>query len=303
MNLNFFPKKPLAILIASAGLFGALPANATVIDGLTAKTSAQAGTNTPVINGPNLGTTFAAAGSSDSDALSQTSASSFGNAVGPYGAGGNGSGVFHATGQFVRQWDITNDSGIAQNYSFNFFIYYGSMSANDNGAGGNGYAEYMVNILRDGSTSLFSSAAKIESNGTLTTSGTALTGAMQSGSSYGWGGTYFTVDLGVLNPGDSTFVQYDLIGHAFGDYGFITSGCGDYNDGYGDLPQDLPIGALYTICQTTGYSYAFLGDPDTLNTTPIAGIGVTAQAVPEPAMLGLMGLGLAAFGLRRRPRS
>ncbi len=311
MNLNFFPKKPLAILIASAGLFGALPANATVIDGLTAKTSAQAGTNTPVIDGPNLGTTFTSASSSDSDALSQTSASSFGYAVGPYGAGGNGSGVFHATGQFVRQWDITNDSGFAQNYSFNFFIYYGSMSANDNGAGGNGYAEYMVNILRDGSTSLFSSAAKIESNGTLTTSGTALTGAMQSGSSYGWGGTYFTVDLGVLNPGDSTFVQYDLIGHAFGDYGFTTYDCGGDNGGYGDAGDGDLIRSMTTVvtpgtgqqCKLTGNSYAFLGDPDTLNTTPIAGIGVTSQAVPEPAILGLMGIGLAAFGLRRRPRS
>lgn len=202
----------------------------------------------------------------------------------------------------MRQWDITNDSGVAQNYSFNFFIYYGGMSAYDNGAGGNGYAEYEAKILRDGVTTLFSSTAKITNDGTLTTSGTTLDGATQSGSSYSWGGTYFTVDLGVLNPGEFTFVQYDLVGHAFGNYGFITSDCG--GDGYGDGVDIIPL--LTTIddgLSCTGASSVFLGDPNTLNTTPISGIGVVSQAVPEPAMLGLMGLGLAAFGLRRRPRS
>lgn len=296
MNLDFFPKKPLAILIASAGLLGAASASATVIDGLTAQTSAQAGSKPAVTNGPNLGTTSAFANSSDSstdsDTVSQSSASSFGYSAGAYGAGGHGNGIFDATGRFVRQWDITNNSGIAQNYSFNFFIYYGSISADDNGAGGNGYAEYEAKILRDGVTTLFSSTAKITSDGTLTTSGTTLNGATQSGSNYNWGGTYFTVDLGVLNPGEFTFVQYDLVGHAFGNYIFNnTFVCGG-GDGGGP-----------TIGDQCGYSYAFLGDPNTLNTTPIAGIGVTSQAVPEPAMLGLMGLGLAAFGLRRRPRS
>ncbi len=310
MNLEFFPKRPLVILITSIGLLGTLPAHATVIDGLTAQTSTQVGTNAVVTNGPNMGTTATSAFSNDNDAQSAANASSFGNAVGPYGAGGNGSGVFDTTGRFMRQWDITNDSGVAQNYSFNFFIYYGNLSASDNGAGGSGYAEYEAKILRDGVTTLFSSAAKITSGGTLTTSGTTLTGATHSGSNYSWGGTYFTVDLGVLNPGDFTFVQYDLVGHAFGDYGFTTSDCG-YGDGYGDAIRggDGPIGPLVTNtpgadqCTVTGNSYSFLGDPDTLNTTPIAGIGVTSQAVPEPAMLGLMGLGLAAFGLRRRPRN
>lgn len=313
MNLEFFPKRPLVILITSIGLLGTLPAHATVIDGLTAQTSAQVGTNAAVTNGPNMGTTTTSAFSNDNDTQSQANASSFGYAVGPYGAGGNGSGVFDATGRFTRQWDITNNSGIAQNYSFNFFIYYGGMSASDNSAGGSGYAEYEAKILRDGVTTLFSSAAKITSGGTLTTSGTTLTGATQSGTSYSWGGTYFTVDLGVLNPGDFTFVQYDLVGHAFGDYGFTTYDCGGggNNGGYGDAGDGDLIRLMATVdtpgtgqqCTRTGNSHAFLGDPNTLNTTPIAGIGVTSQAVPEPAILGLMGLGLAAFGLRRRPRS
>lgn len=302
MHQTLFSKKPLAFLVASMALLNTLPAAATVIDGLTAQTSAQAGTNTAVTDGPNASTTSAFASSNDSDTQSQASASSFGYNVGPYGAGGNGSGVFDATGQFVRQWDITNDSGIAQSYSFNFFIYYGSLSAYDNGAGGNGYAEYMVNILRDGSTSLFSSAAKIGSDGTLTTSGTTLTGASQSGSTYSWGGTYFTIDLGILNPGQSTSVQYDLVGHAFGNYGFSdTCGGNGYGDGYGDEAGIIRPAAIGDAFSCTGSSYAFLGDPDSLNTTPIAGIGITSHGVPEPATIALLGMGLAAFGLRRRP--
>lgn len=302
MYPSLFTKKPLAILVASMSLLSALPAGATVIDGLTAQTSAQAGTNAAVTDGPNSSTTFTSASSSDSDIQSQAYASSFGNSVGPYGAGGNGSGVFDATGKFLRSWDITNDSGAAQNYSFNFFIYYGSLSASDNGAGGTGYAEYMVNILRDNSTSLFSSTAKIDSNGTLTTSGTTLTGASQSGSIYSWGGTYFTIDLGVLNAGESTSVQYDLIGHAFGNYDFTTTNCGyGYGDGYGEFRTNFVSGDEQ--CSNTGSSYAFLGDPDSLNVTPIAGIGVTSNAVPEPATLGLLGLGLLGLGLRRRTRN
>ena len=300
MHQSLFSKKPLAYLIASMALLNSLPATATVIDGLTAQTSAQAGTNPAVTAGPNASTTYASASSSANDGQSQAWASSFGYNVGPYGAGGGGDGVFDSTGQFQRQWDITNDSGVAQNYSFNFFIYYGGMSAYDNGAGGTGYAEYMVNILRDGSTSLFSSAAKIESNGTLTTSGTTLNGASQFGSSYSWGGTYFTIDLGVLNPGDSTSVQNDLVGHAFGNYGFSGT-CGGY--GYGDGEGNGNFeSAVAGNGNCTGSSYAFLGDPDSLNTTPIPGIGITSHAVPEPATLALLGIGLAAFGLRRRPR-
>ena len=175
------PKK-LAVILASLGMLTALPAAATLVeDGLSAAGMAQANGNAVQLAGPDTTLPHASAYATDSGGGSSANGSAWGHANGPYRASADGIGAFDSTGHFIRSWDITNDSGVAQHYAFNFYIYYGRIYT-EQGIGGNGYAEYAVNISRDGSSTLFESSAKIESNGTLTTGGTALDSASHSGS-------------------------------------------------------------------------------------------------------------------------
>lgn len=290
----------IAVLLGSLGLFGTLPAGATVIvDGLTAYAETAAGSETHTA-GPNSAIPIVSAysGASDGDAYAWSSA--WGRTNGVYGVGAGVDGNDFGRGEFTRTWQITNDTGVAQSYSFSFYIYGGTMYADDYGHGGDGFAEYVLDILFGGSN-LFHSAAKVELDGTLTQTGTALSGATHSGSYYWWGGTSVTLDLGILDPGQTSLLQYDLIAHAFGNYGF-----GDCDDGYGYGGNDgygNDVASVGGSC--TGNSYVFMGDPSGINATPVQQPSITGtpQAVSAPGTLGLLGISLAALmAVRRRAR-
>lgn len=298
MNSNF-QKNPLAMLVASLGLLSAMPAKALVTENLSAQTSLQIGLNAPIVDGPNANSTYVKAFSTH-NVFNRTASYtySYGYRGGRYGSTHYGTGTFDSIGQFKRQWDIRNDSNVAQNYSLDFYLYSGMLAAdakNVVSSASGGHSEFLVNVIQDGSTPLFSSGAKVTSNGAVTTSGTVLPGAKFSntylGNQYSWDSAYFTVALGRLNAGDATSVQFELTTRAFGDYGSYSIPC--YPEQY------APCGSV-----AAGLSYLNFGDSNPLLSTPLSGFGIRAEIapVPEPSTWAMLiaGLGLVGFSTHRR---
>ena len=306
--------KTLAVHILGLGALAAIPAHATlIVNNLSVNGRANANTVTNLF-GPASDPTYISGSNSANDTDgSDSSANAWGNQYGTYYAGASGNGVFNSFGQFHRTVELTNDNGYDTDYSLNFFIYYGGMSAYSNGATGNGWGSYDLSIM-NGKNTLFSSGAKIHSNGTLETSGTQLNGATQNGSSYYWNGTYVTLDLGTLANGESLSIDFDLISTAFGDFAFSDCGGGGGYGGYGgyggDGDGDVEITSFaaggYGGC--TGSVNASLGDPGGFNeaeigkddpTVVITGTR-TPNQVPLPGTLALLGVGWAGLGFARK---
>lgn len=307
-----FPQKLLAVHILCVAGLVSLSAQATVItNSLSALATAKAGSNapstSPVDGNPQTDPLYVSQYAFSSDGTSSTGSSAWGNNNGVYRASADGSGKFDSTGHFSRALTILNDNGFATDYSISFFIYYGSISAASNGVSGTGYGSFDLNITR-GSSTLFSSYAKVDSAGGLTQTGTALDGATLSGSDYSWNGTYVSFNLGTLADGASTTINFDLVSTAFGDFGSSTSeSCYGGYGGYGGEFQALLVGDGYGGC--SGSVYASLGDPTDFAENGFNNpfVVVTDRRTPSgdiplPGTLALLGIGLAGAGLMRKRR-
>ena len=302
--------KILAIHVLGLGALAAFPAHATLIaNNLTVNGQANADAVTSTF-GPASDSAYVTDSSYADDTDGSSSyANAWGNQYGTYFAGASGDGVFNSFGRFHRTLNLSNNNGYNTDYSLNFFIYYGSMSADSNGVSGTGWGSYDLSIKMNGTDTLFSSMAKIHSDGTLQTSGTQLDGATQSGNYYYWNGTDVTLNLGTLADGESLSIDFDLVSTAFGDFGFSNScngGYGEYggDDGYGgDVTSFSSVENGYGGC--TGSTYVGLGDPADFaengqQNPPVNITGMRSNAVPLPGTLALLGLGFAALGFTRK---
>lgn len=311
-------KRNFAILVASLMAMGSM--GAAQADVLTVNGSVATLPGTTQTFGPTTNSTYVSDGLSIYDLVgNSSSASAWGNDHGTYRASSSGSGTFDSMSRFQRSLEVVNNLGGDASFALNFFIYYGGIYIdNYYGVTGSGSVGYDLKI-NTGATSLYKSSAVLDSNGNVSVVN-ALNGASLSSSgsyhSYSWGGTYVTLNLGVLGAGESKTIDFDLVSTAVGSFGAESYACGEW--GYGEQPVALAVavddgyggygGYGGGTCYRSAYAGGGLGDPNNVSSTlPPGGAnfqvtGSLLNQVPTPASLPLVGVGLAALGALRRRR-
>jgi hypothetical protein len=269
---------------------------------------------------------------------------SYGSTTGNFGSRSSGGGVYDVTGSFKIVQSVTNNSGAAANAIFNFYITPGLL-ANYIGAAPLGAGEFVSSGIsfdvKRGGSSVWGSSAVLSSN-----SGGASFSSVGDTSLYAGGGMFYSingveksVDLGVINAGETIELSYELKTFAQGssqagvervipEQTYVvpahwidpcSGGYGYGNSAYGTpcpvfVPEETVTIPAHTIYSTPSSSHANAGDPFTIDFegNPVFGRngtlpldynpGVVFAAVPEPSTWGLMfaGLGWVGFAAKRR---
>lgn len=173
----------------------------------------------------------------------------YGSSSGDFGSRSSGQGVYDVTGLFVIEKTITNTTGITQNVNFNFDITPGTLS-NDIRSSFSG-AEYvsaglLFDIRRDGNQ-VWTSGATLTTNASGTSyaqSGVDIYTAANA-TQYSVDGGNYTVDMGVLEAGQSLTLRYTLSTFARG----MSTGGGSYT-----VPEQTIVVPDRTYFQP-GYTY------------------------------------------------
>jgi PEP-CTERM motif len=278
--------------------------------------------------------------------LSNAGLHSYGSTTGNFGSRSSGGGVYDVTGSFKIVQSVTNTSGTAANAIFNFYITPGLL-ANYIGSAPLGTGEFVTSGIsfdvKRGASSVWGSSATLTS--TSTSSGASFS-SLGDTSLYTGGGSYYTingvaktVDLGVINAGETIELSYELKTFAQGssvagiervipEQTYVvpahwidpcSGGYGGYGGGYGTpcpvfVPEETVTIPARTIYSTPSSSHANAGDPFTIEFegNPVFGKngtlppgftpGIVFAPVPEPSTWGLMfaGLGLVGFAAKRR---
>lgn len=226
---------------------------------------------------------------------------SFGSTTGNFGSRSSGVGIYDVAGAFKIVQTVTNTSSAAQNASFNFYISPGLL-ANNLGSAALKDGDFIkaglgFDVRRDG-TPIWGSTGLLQTSfGSATAFASTGDNSLYSGtgSQIVIKGVSKSVDLGVINAGESITLSYELTsfaqGHSLpsgertvppmtytvpdtwvnvtcsGGYGYG----GGYGGGYGCIPgPQLKPGYTftvpgYTLYDTPSSSFSGAGDPFTID--------------------------------------
>lgn len=231
-----------------------------------------------------------------------------------FGARASGNGAdFYATTTALYSGSYTNTSGSAVWLDFSFSVDSGEVGLDGNGTGS---ANTKLEIRRSGVV-----VSKGDTLITQTSSGTTCVesdlGALGNWANcasltdnhvYGAGGLY-TVNLGLVNAGETITIDYDIIATVSGQgalstcgggYGGYGNGYPDGYGGYGDGGSGEPL-PTYDCFNYNGISRS--GDPfggGSPDSVAAFALNATAVDLPEPGSLALLGAAGGGWWLSRR---
>jgi PEP-CTERM motif len=222
---------------------------------------------------------------------------SFGSTTGNFGSRSSGVGIYDVAGAFKIVQTVTNTSSEAQSAKFNFYISPGLLANNLGSAALKGdesiKAGLGFDVRRDG-TQIWGSTGLLQTKvGSATAFSTTGDNSLYSGSGSQIviRGVNKSVDLGVINAGESITLSYELTSFAQGHSSpsgerivpemtytipdtWVNVTCGGgygYGGGYGCIPgPQLRPGYTftvpgYTIYDTPSSSFSGAGDPFTID--------------------------------------
>ena len=289
----------LVVLFGSAGIavFGSSPAQAQTVTATQDYSVGAGGTLTSVQSGPNGASADVLPNLTDASGNSILG-HTYGRVGGAFGSRASGNGVYNNTGTFTEVTNFINGGAVPVDLRLTFQLDAGALSvALPTGAVGLQSANLSVFIIA-GKTTLFDYEAGMiasdpappaqfsESGAVLNAAGATVSAGLGS---YNWNSFFGTLDAGIVQPGQSLTIQYELIASATGTTDQIPAGC-------------KPILSAFAVGGGGGVSNCAnavgrIGDPSTITGSALT---LSAVAVPEPASAGLLGIGLFALARRRR---